>query len=99
MSLVVGRLPITHHSHNVGESDAGTVVFVGIEEDTKTLETIRRSKDRALSCALLGEPQREAISMEISGAMYLKLDLNLPDVSVPNILESIHNSSENVTSN
>lgn len=94
--LIIRRLPITHHSHNVGESDTGAIVLVSVKEDTQTLESIRRSKDRALRCALLGEPQREAIPVEVSGTVNLKLDLDLLDLSItPNPYpKSIHSSRQ-----
>ena len=41
MRLVVASLSVAHHSHHVRERGAGTVVLVGVEEDTETLEVIR----------------------------------------------------------
>lgn len=56
MGLVVTRLPITHHSHDKRKRSTRAVIFVGIEEDTKSLEVIFRTEHWALRCALLGEP-------------------------------------------
>ena len=77
MRLVICGLPITHHSHDVGERHAGAVVLISVEEDTETLESVRRTEDGALRRALLGEPERKAITMQVPGAMDLELELDL----------------------
>jgi hypothetical protein len=75
--LVVGSLSVTHHGHDVGERHAGTVVLIGVEEDTKTLEFVRRTENRALSRTLFGKPKRKPITMQVPGAMDFKLELDL----------------------
>lgn len=78
--LVVGGLAVTHHGHDVGERDTGAVVLVGIEEDTETLETVCRTEDRALRGALLGEPKREAITVQVAIAVDLEFQFDLEKV-------------------
>jgi hypothetical protein len=75
--LVVSGLAITHHGHDVGERYAGPIVLISVEKDTETLEFVRRTEDRALRRALLGEPQRKAITMQVPGAMDLEFELDL----------------------
>lgn len=82
MRLVVGSLPITHHGHDVRERDTGAIVLIGIEENTETLESIRRTEDRTLRGTLLGEPERKSITMQIAGAVDLELELNLVGIYV-----------------
>lgn len=77
MSLVVGSLAVAHHGHDVGERSAGTVVLVRIEEDTQTLEVVRRTEDRTLSGALLGEPHGETIAVQVAGPFDLEFNLDL----------------------
>lgn len=77
MRLVVGGLAIAHHGHNVGEGNTGTVVLVGIEEDTKTLELVCGSKDRAVCGALLGEPESETITVQRTTAVDLEFQFDL----------------------
>lgn len=77
MRLVVRGLAVTHHGHNIWKRHAGTVVLVGIEENTQTLELVRGSKHGALGTALLGEPEGETITMQVTAAMDLELELNL----------------------
>lgn len=78
MRLVIARLAITHHSHDKWKRGTGTVVLVGVEEDTKTLEVIRRAKDRALYCALLGKPQGESIAVQVTFSVDFEFEFNLP---------------------
>jgi hypothetical protein len=77
MRLVVRGFPITHHGHDVGERHAGAVVLIGVEEDTETLEFVCRTEDRALCGALLGEPKRKPITVQIAIAVDLELELDL----------------------
>lgn len=75
--LVVARLAIAHHGHNVGERRAGAVVLVRVEEDAQTFKVIRGPKDRALRRALLGEPHGKPITVQIPLAMDIELDFDL----------------------
>lgn len=83
MSLVVGSLAIAHHGHDVGERSAGTVVLVRVKEDTQTLKVIRRTEDRALGGALLGEPHGEAIAVQVAGTFDLEFNLDLHISELP----------------
>lgn len=80
MCLIVRRLAITHHGHDIGKRGTGAVVFVSVEEDTKTLEVIRRAKNRALCSALLGEPQGESITVQVAIPMEFKFEFNLAPI-------------------
>jgi hypothetical protein len=82
MRLVVAGLPITHHGHDVRERNTGAVVLIGVKEDTETLESICRTENRALRGALLGEPERKSITMQVAGAVDLELELNLAGIHV-----------------
>lgn len=79
--LVVARLAIAHHGHYVGEGRAGAVILVRVEEDTQTFKVIRGPKDGALRRALLGEPHGKPVTVQISLAMDIELDLDLQPVS------------------
>lgn len=78
MSLVVRGLPIAHHGHNVRERRARSVILVRVEENTESLEVIRRSKDRTRLRALFGEPHGEPITVEVSFAVDFEFEFNLP---------------------
>lgn len=82
MRLVIGGLPIAHHRHDVRERHTGAVVLIGVEEDTETLESVCRTEDRALCGTLLGEPEGKSITMQVAGAVDLKLELNLAEAYV-----------------
>lgn len=80
MRLIVGGLAVTHHGHDIGERDTRAVVLVGIEEDAETLETVCRTEDRTLCGALLGEPKREAITVQVAIAVNLEFQFDLEKV-------------------
>jgi hypothetical protein len=82
MRLVVGGLPVTHHGHDVRERDTGAIILIGIKENTETLESIRRTEDRTLGGTLLREPERKSITMQVTGAVNLELELNLVGIYV-----------------
>lgn len=82
MRLVIGSVPITHHGHDVRERHTGAVVLVSVEENTETLESVCRTENRALRGALLGEPERKSITMQVAGAMDLELEFNLAGIYV-----------------
>jgi hypothetical protein len=75
--LVILRLPITEHGHNVGKYHSRAVVLVGIEEDAQSFELIDGAEDGSFKSPLLGYPQSHAIAMEIASSMNLELDFNL----------------------
>lgn len=77
MRLIVRGLAVAHHGHDIWERSPRTVVLVRVEEDSQALEFVRRTKDRARGCALLGEPQGKAISVQVAGAMDLEFNLDL----------------------
>lgn len=82
MRLIVGGLPVAHHSHNVGKRDTRSVILVGIDEDAQTLELVCRSEDRALCGALLGEPEGEAIAVQVALAVDFEFELDLYGVRI-----------------
>lgn len=75
--LVIRGLPITVHSHDVGEYCARAVVLVRIEEEAKALELVCVTEDVSWLSALLGEPHCEAVAVEVALAVNLELELNL----------------------
>jgi hypothetical protein len=75
--LVVCRVTVTVHSHDVREYGAWSVVLVRVEEETKTLEFVRVAKDIAWLASLLGEPHGKAISIQIALAANLELEFDL----------------------
>lgn len=77
MRLVVRRLPVTHHGHDVGKRRAGAVILVGIEEDTQALKFVCGTKDRALCGTLLGEPEGEAIAVQVALAVDCEFEFDL----------------------
>jgi hypothetical protein len=75
--VVVARLSVTEHSRNIRENDAGAVVLVGIDEDSKTLEVVGATEDGAGDCALLRDPERHAVAEEVAAAMEFEFPLDL----------------------
>lgn len=75
--LVVRRVAVAVHSHNVGEHGTRTVVLVRIDKDTETLELIGVAKDRSRLCTLLGEPHGKAVAVKVTLTMDLEFDNNL----------------------
>ncbi len=75
--LVVWRLAVAVHGHDVGEDGARAVVLVGVDEDTEALELVSVAKDRPWLRALLGEPNGEAVAVEVALAMDLELNRDL----------------------
>jgi hypothetical protein len=66
MVLVVGRLPIAHHGHDIWERSTGTVVLVCIEENAQTFKSICRSEHGAGCSTVLGEPKRKSVAVEVA---------------------------------
>jgi hypothetical protein len=75
--LVVCRVSITVHSHDIGEHGAWAVVLVGVEEETETFKLVGVTKDISWLRALLGEPHGKAVAVEISLSMDLELKHDL----------------------
>lgn len=75
--LVVWRLSVTGHGHDIREHGSGSVILVGVEEDTEAFEPVRGAKDIARSGALLCEPHSEAVTEQAALSMNLKLHQNL----------------------
>ena len=76
--LVVARLAISKHSHDVGENNTGAVVLVGVDKQTKTLEVVGVPEDRAHLAAVLCEPHGESIAVELVLSVNLELDFDFP---------------------
>ena len=75
--LVVWRVSITVHGHDVWEHGTGAVVLVGIEEETEALELVGMAEDVSWLRALLGEPHGKAITIEVSLSVDLELECDL----------------------
>jgi hypothetical protein len=75
--LIIRRLSVAAHSHDVGKHGAWSVVLVRVEEETESLELVRVAEDVARLCALLGEPHCEAIAVEVPLSVDLELEQNL----------------------
>jgi hypothetical protein len=75
--LVVGRVSIPIHSHDVGKHGAGAVVLVCVEEEAEALELVSMAKDVSWLGALLGEPHGEAVAVEVALAVDLELECDL----------------------
>lgn len=75
--LVVWRVSITGHSHDVGEHGAGPVVLVRVKEDSEAFKLVRGAEDISLGSSLLGEPHGETISVKVALAGDLELNLDL----------------------
>lgn len=86
--LVVRGLSVAHHRHNVGKRDTWAVVLVRVDKDSQTLKSVCRSEDRALCGALLGEPERKAIAVQIALAVNFEFQLDLSGVSVVSIIQA-----------
>lgn len=62
VALVVFRLAVADHGHDVGEDDAGAVVLVGVEEDSQAFELVAHAEDGAFFHAGLGHPEGHAVA-------------------------------------
>lgn len=77
MLLVVGRLSIAHHGHDVRERSTGTVVLVGVEENAQTFKSICRSEHGTGCGTVLGEPERKSVTVEVARSVDFELEFNL----------------------
>jgi hypothetical protein len=75
--LVVWRVSITVHGHDVWEHGTGAVVLVGIEEEAEPFELVCVAKDISWLRALLGEPHGKAVAVEVALTMDLELESDL----------------------
>ena len=75
--LVIGRVAVTAHGHDVGEHSTRAVVLVRVDEEPETLELVGVAKDRPRLRALLGEPHGKAIAVEVALAVDLEFDNDL----------------------
>ena len=75
--LVVGRVSISVHGHDVGEHGTRAVVLVCVEEEAEALKLVGVAEDVSWLRALLGEPHGEAIAVEVALAVDLELERNL----------------------
>lgn len=76
--LVVARLSVSVHGHDVGEDNARSVVLVCVDKDAQAFEFIRMAKDGTDLASLLGDPHGEAIAVELILAVNLEFDLYFP---------------------
>lgn len=77
IGLVIWGLAISQHCHHIREHHPGPVILVRIDEDAKPIEVIRVAKHRSGRRPLLGEPYREAVTVEVALTVDLELDFNL----------------------
>lgn len=75
--LIVCDRGIAQHCHHIGEYDARSLVFVGVDEHPEAFELVRRTKNRSLGASLLGEPNGHAVAVEVALTVDLELDFNL----------------------
>lgn len=66
MVLVIGRLSIAHHGHDIRERGTGTVVLVGIEENAQPFESICRSEHGTWCATVFGEPECKSVTVEVA---------------------------------
>lgn len=78
MSLIIRRMPIAQHSHDIGKHDTRAVVLVGIKENTQPLEFILVAKHGALLSAIGSHPHGESVAKQVSLAIDVEFDFNLP---------------------
>jgi hypothetical protein len=75
--LIIRRVAVTLHSHNVRKHSAWAVVLVGIEEEAEALELVCVTEDVSWLRALLGEPHCEAVAVEVALSVDLELESDL----------------------
>lgn len=87
IALIIGRLAIANHKHDIGEDCARSIVLVCIKEDSETFEVVFGTEDGTLLGSVFCNPHREAISIEVPSAMNLEFKFNL---QLPSVLYSTH---------
>lgn len=76
--LVVARLSVAKHGHDVGEDNTGSVVLVCVDKDAQPFKLIRVPKDGTDLASLLRDPHGEAIAVELVLAVDLEFNLDFP---------------------
>lgn len=76
--LVVARLSVSKHGHDVGEDNTGSVVLVRVDKDAQAFEFVRVPKDGAHLASLLRNPHGEAIAVELILSVDLEFNLDFP---------------------
>jgi hypothetical protein len=75
--LVIHRVAVALHSHDVGKHGTGAVVLIRVEEEAETLELVCVTEYVSWLRALLGEPHGEAVAVEIALSVDLELECDL----------------------
>ena len=75
--MVIRRMSVTKHRHDIRKLDAGSVVLVRIEEDAKSLKPIRRAEHRTIDPSLLREPHGHAVTKKMMSAMNVEFHFDL----------------------
>jgi len=78
MSLIIRRMSIPQHSHDIGKHHSRAIVLVRVEENTQTLKVILVAKHWTLLSAVGSHPHGEAIAEEVSLAIDVELDFDFP---------------------
>lgn len=78
VALVVLRLAVADHGHDVGEDHAGSVVLVRVEEYSETLKLVLHTEHGTFLRARLCYPECHAIAEQCAGAVNLELEFHLP---------------------
>lgn len=76
--LVVARLSVSKHGHDIGEDNTRSVVLVCVDKDAQAFEFIRMAKDGTELASLLRDPHGEAIAVELVLAVDLEFNLDFP---------------------
>lgn len=78
MIMVVTGLAVSQHGRDVGEHNSRTVVLIGVEEDSKTLEFVNRAENGTGKGALLRDPHGEAVAVEMVVAVDFEFPFDFP---------------------
>ena len=78
MSLIIRRMSIPQHSHHIRKHHSRAIILVRVKENTQPLKFILVAKHGALLGAIGGHPHGEYIAKEVSLAIDVELDFNLP---------------------
>lgn len=77
--LIVSRIPVAQHCHNIWEYCPRSIVLVCVEEDAETLELIGRAENWAWDGTLFRQPHRKPIAEEsaLSSDFECEFDLTI----------------------
>lgn len=78
VGLVVRRLAVAKHGHDVRKHGSGAVVLVRVDKDAQTLKLVLVAKDIALLAALFRHPHGHTVAVQLVLARDLEFHLNLP---------------------